>query len=103
VQPTPTPTPTATPGGGILDPEPTAEPASGSYTWSSSPRGAYTSVTYSCGEAETALTGGKGGTCDVVEEESDDTGSAPRFAPLTITITVGGETYVRTYNWNDHD
>ena len=102
-KPTPTPTPTNTPGGGILDPEPTEEPASGSYTWSSSPRGAYTSVTYSCGNEETVLTGGKGGTCDVVEEDSDDAGAAPRFAPLTITITVGGEQYVRTYNWNDHD
>jgi hypothetical protein len=74
-------------------------PANGTWSWTASPSGAYDSVTYSCGGVEQPLTNGQGATCDETQIGPD---SAPDFPNLTITITVNGSQYVRTYNWIDY-
>ncbi len=77
------------------------EPDTGEYTWSSSPVGNYTSMSYSCddGETQRSLTSGEAGRCEVTE-----TIGAPRaFPSLTITIQANGTTYSRTYAWEDYD
>ncbi|PRY69618.1 hypothetical protein B0I08_102295 [Glaciihabitans tibetensis] len=71
-------------------------PATGSYSWASSPRGRYDSVSYSCGGAPVPIVDGAGGQCTVV---ADNNGT---FPGLTITITVGGAEYTRAYGWNDY-
>lgn len=79
---------------------PTDPPATGSYSWASSPAGAgYTSVTYSCGDVPQPLVNGEGGSCDVTA-----TGTALQdFPDLVVTITANGVEYSRTYEWNDYD
>jgi hypothetical protein len=79
---------THTPYGGLGDP-----PATGTWSWDSSPKGAYTSVEYSCGGSAHALSAGEGGTC-----ETEDGGLlSHHFDDLKITITANGSHYVRTY------
>jgi len=81
--------------------DPATEPDTGRYTWSSSPVGSYTSMSYSCddGETTTSLASGSSGSCDVTE-----TIGAPRaFPSLTITIQANGTTYSRSYAWEDYD
>jgi hypothetical protein len=85
--------------GGLLGP-----PATGSYTWSSSPNGSYDSVTYSCGDNEGTLEGGEGGSCEVTENGTLLDGVLGlSFPDLTVTITVNNKDYVRVYDWNDYD
>ncbi|MCU1407643.1 MAG: tandem-95 repeat protein, partial [Glaciihabitans sp.] len=60
------------------------------------------SVSYSCGAGSTQLNDGEGGSCAVVEDDNTEDGSSG-FAPLVITIRVGGVDYIREYNWNDYD
>jgi hypothetical protein len=72
-------------------------PVAGTYTWASSPRGQYTSVTYSCGTASVEIADGGGGQCIAIP---DDDGNYPA---LTVTITANGDEYSRVYAWNDYD
>jgi hypothetical protein len=82
------------PFGTILDP-----PVNGTWTWSSSPAGAYDSISYSCGSDTHTMSPGDGGSCATTQTNS----VTQDFPPLTITINVNGNTYVRTYNWSDYD
>jgi hypothetical protein len=69
--------------------------ATGTYSWSSSPNGAYSSITYSCGSGDHTMVPGSGGSCDVTE-----TGLASHdFPDLTITVNVGGQHFSRSYSW----
>ncbi|MCU1551494.1 MAG: tandem-95 repeat protein [Glaciihabitans sp.] len=71
----------------------------GSWSWTSSPNGAYDSITYSCGSGSQDIAPGDGGTCD-----NTDTGVLVHdFPDLRITINVNGSQYVRTYDWNNYD
>jgi hypothetical protein len=72
-------------------------PVTGSYSWTSSPRGAYGSVRYECGGSVGALVDGAGGRCEVTANSAGD------YPDLTVIITVGGVEYPRTYAWNDRD
>jgi large repetitive protein len=82
------------PFGTILDP-----PVNGTWTWSSSPAGAYDSISYSCGSDTHTISPGDGGSCATTQTSSVD----QDFPQLTITINANGNTYVRTYNWSDYD
>ena len=73
--------------------------ATGTWTFASMPVGAYTSISYGCGDAETRVTDGGAGSCDVTASGTGDN----TFPPLTVTITVGNADYVRTYLWSDYD
>jgi hypothetical protein len=70
-------------------------PFTAQYQWLTSPMGAYDSVTYSCDGGATQSTAKP----DVPNEctvHSDITGVG--YPPLTVTITVNGITYPRTYD-----
>jgi hypothetical protein len=77
-----------------------ATPATGTWSWSASPTGDYTSVTYSCGGNRHTLVAGDGGQCDVVEGTGAQAGAMP---DLTVTVTAGGTGYSRTYTGSDYD
>ena len=85
---------THTPFGGVLDPNST-----GSYSWTSSPSGAYSSIKFDCGDNKGTMNPGDGGSCDVNEKGAH----SHDFPNLTITINANGSHYVRTYVWQDFD
>ena len=74
-------------------------PANGSWVWTSSPSGAYDSITYSCGSGDHTISPGDGGSCSTTQSNS----LVHDFPALTITINVNGNQYVRTYDWTDFD
>jgi hypothetical protein len=75
-------------------------PANGTWTWSSGLAiGAYTSITYNCGNGNQDLDPDNAGSCATTETSS----LSQDFPPLTITIGANGHHYVRTYDWNDYD
>jgi hypothetical protein len=71
----------------------------GHWSWTSSPNGAYDSITVSCGTGNQTIQPGDGGTCD-----NTDTGILVHdFPDLHITINANGGQYVRAYDWNDYN
>ncbi|HEV7950149.1 MAG TPA: fibronectin type III domain-containing protein, partial [Glaciihabitans sp.] len=72
----------------------------GQYSFTSSPEGQYSAVTYSCGAAAVPLTDGEAGECAVTAAAD---GASPTFPDLTVTITVDGTQYPRDYRWIDYD
>ncbi|HEX4442169.1 MAG TPA: tandem-95 repeat protein [Galbitalea sp.] len=72
----------------------------GTWTWSSGlPMGAYSSITYNCGNGAQTLDPDSAGSCATTETNA----ISENFPPLTITITANGHKYVRTYVWTDYD
>ena len=80
--------------GGMLDPNST-----GSYSWTSSPQGAYTSISFDCSDNSGTINPGDGGSCAVNELGAH----THDFPNLKITINANGSHYVRTYDWQDFD
>jgi large repetitive protein len=75
-------------------------PVDGTWTWSAGlAQDAYDTITYDCGNGAQTLDPSNPGSCTATETSplSED------FPPLTITISVNGHDYVRTYDWTDYD
>ncbi|MDQ1573064.1 MAG: large repetitive protein [Actinomycetota bacterium] len=82
------------------DSDPTAPPATGSWTWSAAPGRNYTSVTFSCGGVDHTVRPGAAGSCDVTAigpSEND-------YPNLTMTINANGDQYRVTppFDWHDY-
>jgi hypothetical protein len=72
----------------------------GTWTWSSGlALGAYSSITYDCGNGPQTLDPNNPGSC-ATTETSPVSGD---FPPLRIAIHANGATYVRTCDWSDYD
>jgi large repetitive protein len=72
----------------------------GTWVWSAGlAQDAYDTITYDCGNGAQTLDPASPGSCTASE-----TGPLSQdFPPLTISIGVNGDHYVRTYDWNDYD
>jgi hypothetical protein len=82
----------------VAEPGPDPDlPQAGTYTWASSPRGQYDSVSYVCGGVPVTIVDGAGGQCLATPN------SAGSYPDLTITVRVGGVDYPRVYAWTDYD
>ena len=68
----------------------------GTWSWQSSPQGAYDSYSYNCDTNSGTNATGTGGSCDV-------TGLGLLTPDLVITIHANGHDYVRTYDWNQYE
>jgi hypothetical protein len=86
----------------IVPADDTASQPTGTWRWTAAPSGAYTAVTVSCGGRDIRIANGEGGEC-VSTAMDGSAANAPAFPDLSVTITVGGRDYVRSYAWVDHD
>lgn len=85
-----------------IDPEDEGDDAPGGvWSWTASPDGAYSTVTYRCGARSGRLIDGEDGACSV--EPTTDANGTASYPDLTITITVDGREYERSYAWTDFD
>jgi hypothetical protein len=83
------------------DSDPSAPPATGSWTWNAAPGGNYTSVTFSCGGVDHTVNQGAAGSCDVTAIGASEND----YPNLTMTINANGDQYSVTppFDWHDYD
>jgi hypothetical protein len=86
----------------IVPAEADGDEPTGLWRWTAAPSGAYGAVTVSCGGRDVRITDGEGGECATSPMDGSAEGT-PVFPDLSITITVDGRDYVRSYAWTEND